>query len=73
MIPSGIKDERSNVMKTLCVDHVLVVVLDSKVFPDNNARFALHGQRYGATSEIAALRADVERSSAAAGIRRTLS
>lgn len=68
-----IEGERADVLKTLGVDDILVVVLDSKFFPDDGARFPLHRQRYGTASDVGAFWADVERSSTVGHVRRYLS
>ena len=55
------------------MDHILVVVLESKIFPDDVVRFTSNQQRYGAASEVGAFRADVECVPAVGPVRRILS
>jgi hypothetical protein len=42
IVLAAIERERADILEAASVDHVLVVILDSKVLPDDGASFSLH-------------------------------
>lgn len=57
----SVEGERTDVLKTFGVNDIFVVVLKTKVFPDNDVGFSLHQQSYSAAAEVTAFRTDVKR------------
>ena len=73
MVLSAIEGERADILKTIGVNNLIVVVLNSEVLPNDDAGAAFNQKRYSTASEIAAFRTDVKRCPTVGQVRRTLS